>query len=223
MTDQLAPASELLAAIIPRLAARLNRRYPGVPAADMEQQLWMSALERAPRIRELAAEGGDAAERKIRDILYRGGRALGREDERYRRAKKAAAAGYSPEDEQFYSQGLLRILLPLYVDNGVTDAPPKGRSQDGGRTPSDGSERLGYLTMMIDIDEALKRLRAHQRNLLLRYFALPQGDTGDELFTRQQMASSMGMTYDALRQRVTRALGSLQQELGGPSPWPRKR
>lgn len=213
------PLGELLASMIPRVAAKTHHRYPGVPAEDMEQEMWLRALEIPD---ELAGYLEAEDERKVWDRLKTAAKRIGREDERFRRAQKAAAAGYSPEDEQFYSIGLLRNLLPLYVDNGVTDAPPRGRTQDGGRSKSDGSEKLGYLAMMIDLDVALKQVSGYHRSLLKSYFALPQGEGGDDVWKRQQMASSMGMTYDALRMRVARALVSLQEELGGASPWPRR-
>jgi hypothetical protein len=185
----------------------------------MEQEMWLRAVETADQLRELHEAGN---ERRVWDRMKGAARRIGREDERYRRAQRAGALGYSTDDEQFYSLGLLKALLPLYVDHGVTDTPPRGRSQDSGRAPSDGSETGGYLVAMIDIDVAMGRLTPYHRDLLRRYYGLPQGDSGDELFKRQQMASSMGLTYDALRQRVNRALGALQDELGGASPWPRR-
>jgi hypothetical protein len=209
------PLGELLAAMIPRIAAKTHRRYPGVPKDDMEQEMWLRAVEIGPQLRELHAEG---REKKIHDRLLAAAKRIGREDERYRRACRAVALGYAVEDEQYYSLGLLRVLLPQYVDGGVADAPPKGRS-DGPRRPSDDAEGNTYLCMMIDIDAAMSRVQRYHRDLLTRYFSLPQGDSGDELFARQQMASSMGLTYDALRQRVGRALQALQDELGGASPW----
>lgn len=211
------PLSELLSEMIPRVAAKVHRGYAAVPAEDIEQEMWLHALSRPVKMRELYAGGSEGI---IWEELRRAGRRACREDERYRRACRALASGYEPEDEQFYSLRVLRILLPRYIDGGVTESAPQGRDQ--GRTGrSDGSEHGDYLAIMLDMERGLSALKPHQRNLLVRYFTLSQEDSEDGRWLRQQEASSMGLTLEALEMRVHRALVALQRELGGPSPWPR--
>jgi DNA-directed RNA polymerase specialized sigma24 family protein len=56
------------------------------------------------------------------------------------------------------------------------------------------------------------RLPKGQR-LLESYYQVDQSESQDGRWERQQLASSMGLTEDALRHRVHRALLRLQSEL----------
>ena len=216
--SELSPGlSELLAGMIPRIAVRVARTYRHVPAEDLEQEMWLHALSTGERLQRFY-DAGDR-ERAIWDEMKRGARKLVKEDERFRRAQKAAAEGYSTLDEQFYTIGMLQALLPLYFEGGVTEEPPKGRASRG--APGGQSEGGNYLAMMIDLDLGLAAVAVGHQRLLERYFRLPQGDDEASRWTRQQEASSMGLTYDALRMRVYRALAALRHELGGANPWNR--
>jgi hypothetical protein len=57
------------------------------------------------------------------------------------------------------------------------------------------------------------------RRLLETYYGANQEDTDEGRWDREKLASSMGLTADALRHRVHRALQRLQKELGGADPW----
>lgn len=217
MSDLDGPLSELLGEMIPRVAAKVHRGYAAVPAEDIEQEMWLYALSHQLKMREMYSRSDEGI---IWEELRRAGRRACKEDERYRRALRAAASGYETEDEQFYSLRVLRLLLPRYIDGGVTEYAPQGRDQ-GRSGRSDGSEHGDYLAIMLDLSRGLADLKPHQRNLLLRYFSLSQEDSEDGRWSRQQEASSMGLTVEALEMRVHRALVALQRELGGASPWPR--
>lgn len=174
--------------------------------------MWLAAVELAVEINALVVEGAEA---KIEGCLSRAARAEQAREEIEQRARKAYAAGYSPHDEQFYSVGLLRRLLPAYLDGGVSEAPPKRR--DNQPRVSGGEQSYGdWLCMMLDVDQAMGELRPYHRRILEAYFAYPQGSSG---WTHEEIASAVGIGPEVLRKRVWRALRALQGLLGGASPY----
>lgn len=224
------PLAEYLANQVPVEAKRLNREYGRIPVEDFEQAIWLRALER----RDALARFHDQDKRwSIDRDLREAGVKLLKEDQRYTRAVKASEEGYSIEDEQFYSTGLLAKILPALVgtasefeDFDVAEAMQRASSGTDAAgihihssDPHSGAE--SYQAMLIDISIAYKRLPAGQRRLLRAYYRANQEDTSDGRWERQRLAGSMGLTEEALRQRAHRALSALQAQLGGPSPWRR--
>jgi hypothetical protein len=224
MPSQLSgPLAEHLADRIPKAAKRAHARYRQVPAEDMEQAMWVWSLAHPDKLERLFREGRHGV---IWSELRRAGSQAGREDERYRRAVKAAAAGFSLYDLEFYSTGVLARILPALVaadfdapaalSNSMTSTDAAGihiRSTD----PFGGAEN--YLVILVDVAAACARLPEGQRRLLRTFYAVSQDDTQDGRWEREKLASSMGLTADALRMRVNRALRRLQDELGGVDPW----
>jgi hypothetical protein len=218
-----APLAEYLAGRIHVEAARFNRNYPRIPKADYEQVMWVYALEHTALFKSLLEQGKRWT---VTRGLRRGAMLAIREDNRYVRARKALENGYSVEDEEFYSTGLLAKILPalLMADFDVSDAMQNASSgTDAAGIHIRSSDPFGgaenYQAMLIDISLAWKRLSEGQRRLLRAYYRVSQEDTADGRWERQQLASSMGLTEDALRQRAHRALRSLSGKLGGESPW----
>jgi hypothetical protein len=208
--------AEYLATAIPKVSRGLHRNYKSLEADDIAQEMWVGALKRLKYLEANFAAG----DLKLVDVeIRRAGWRACKEDERIRRAEKAAKEGYHPDDEQFYTAGLLQVLIPSFLDGGVTAEPPRGRSQ---RRSGLLSESGDYLAMMTDLSAAMDRLKPHQRRTLEVYYAAPQGDDPDSRFTRNQIAASMGLTLEALMMRVNRAVRALQRELGGDNPWRRR-
>jgi hypothetical protein len=176
---------------------------------DVQQEMWVAAVDRETRLTEHLANGNTHA---IAVILKRAGKNLATQEKREIRAKKAKLAGYEPMDEQFYSVGSLRRLLPMYLDGGVTETPPAGRELSG-HVSGGGSGGYGdYLIVMADVDVAFNSLPAGKRKILARYFSYPQGSGG---WTHTEIASAMGMPPGQLSGRVHYALRALQSRLGG--------
>lgn len=212
----LSPAlTEYLDKIVPHVAAQLHRGYGRLPAEDIAQELYARVLQRPAWFASLLERGEIGL---MREELRRAGWRACKDDERSERAKRAAAAGYDVDDEQFYTLPLLRALLPPFLDGGIAEEPPR---QTGGRAASLKSERGDYLTMMVDIGRGMERIRPHERRTIEQWFSLPQGDDSDSRFARSRLASSQGVALNALEQRVTRALRALQAQLGGDNPWHR--
>lgn len=217
------PLAEFLADRIPKTASRVHGRYKSIPAEDYEQAMWLEMLSRPEKYRAYLADGRGGL---IQRELYRACRKVTQEDRRYRMAVQAAGDGFSPYDIEFYSTGTLAHLLPALVEAefDVSQAMDKAASSTDAagihiRTedPFGGAEN--YLVVLIDVTSAFARLPEGMKRLLRTYYGANQEDTEEGRWAREGLASSMGLTSEALRQRVHRALRRLQDELGGTDPW----
>ena len=217
------PLGEFLADRIPKAAVRAHRRFPDVPAEDFEQAMWLRVFTNPPKFRRLWQEDRQGV---IWTELRRACTRTGQADRRYRLAAKAAEDGYSVYDIDFYSTRSLARLMPALVeaefDVGVAmDKAAAGTDAAGihirTSDPFGGAEN--YLVILVDVTAAYRRLPSGMQRLLETYYSVSQEDNEEGRWARDGLASSMGLTSDALRQRVHRALGRLQDELGGTDPW----
>lgn len=218
-----APLSEYLEDAIPRVASSAHKRYRHVPAEDYSQAVWLAILARPHRF-TIPWEKGEYGVLKAR--LWDAVRAVTAEDDRFRRAQRAAEAGYAVDDIAFYSTGLLALMLPALLEaewdlgeamqrasSGVDAAGVYISSSD----PFSGAEN--YLAMLTDIKRGWGRLTEGQRRLLSAYYSVDQEDSENGRWERDGLAGSMGLTGETLRKRANRALERLQAELGGDDPW----
>jgi hypothetical protein len=217
------PLAEYLAEEVPRVARNRHRRFSRIPVEDFEQQLWAKVYAEMPKFRKLLNEGKHGT---IWLELLNAGTALGYEDERYQRAVKAANAGYSPDDEQFYSTDMLRALLPVLIEAEFEPANAIERATQGtdaagvrihGGDPDSATET--YMVILIDVTQAFRKLSPYQRKLLEDYYGLSQEDDDNGRWERESFASSQGMTLKAYQNKVYRAMDVLQHKLGGRNPW----
>lgn len=206
---------------IPRAAAqrrRINKQdmdqiASSVSPDDVVQEMWLIALDNEAVLLSHLAEGNDRA---ITTILMSGALRMIRAEVQQTRTLKAVEAGYETYDEEFYSAGALRRLIPMYLDGGVCERPPVAREQTW-KVSGGGSGGYGeYMTVMADIDQGFKSLSEAKRKILTRYFAYPQGSGG---LTHTEIASRMGMPPGELKSRVHSAIQTLQRRLGGSNPW----
>lgn len=199
----------VLSDLIPEVAKQRHRWFPEPSVEDLEAELWLAAVEQADWVEEHTGN-----QELLRGWLRKVARRAQKAEERTYRAERAYASGYHPTDEAFYSLRVLRNLLPAYLDQGITEHPPKGRVE-AIRGHSDGSEYGNWLVMMMDIEQGLKSMPEGQARLLRNYFSYPQGSGG---WTHIEISGAMGQNPEALYSRVNRALGALQRELGGANP-----
>lgn len=217
------PLAEFLADRIPKAAKVAHRRFHGVPAEDFEQAMWLRVLAKPAKFRKLFDEAKYGI---IWAELRREGTKVGQEDRRYHLAAQAAADGFSPYDIEFYSTRLLGRLLPALVEAEFDTA--KAMERAAGSTDAAGihirsSDPFGgaenYLVVLVDVVRAFGKLPEGMQRLLKTYYAVSQADDEQGRWDRDGLASSMGLTGEALRSRVHRALQRLQDELGGTDPW----
>lgn len=188
--------------IIQQVATQTRRQFPMVERDDIVQELWLWTLEHQRKTDDWLAGGQDGV-RQLAKSLARAGRA-------YAIKEKAAVVGYDVEDLYFYSTGQLRELLPIVLDRALwTEA---GTPSDlgiitGTTDPALGNNRLA---MLCDVRASLEAGRPADKELLWTAFGLALPD--------EEHAEQLGITVEALRTRVMRAVQRLQKALGGPKP-----
>lgn len=216
-----------LADRIPKAAREANRRFPLVSQDDFEQEMWLRALASSERFARLLAE--DKPE-LIWHELKRAGHRYGMQDDRDRRARKAAAEGYNTYDELFYTPQMLGHLLSELIESEwdlpfAMDRATKGLDLTGVRVQAGGDTHdsfMDYLALLTDVKAAFERLSQYQQDILTTWFSEGTDEEAAK-WDREAIAGSMGITYDALRFRKDRAVKALIRELGGESPYIRRR
>jgi hypothetical protein len=213
MTDEI---KELVAGLTRSLA----RRYPMVEREDIQQELWCAYYCTKFFLGDWHKDPEDTEE--YRQAFNRVRREIRNAAERMCRREKAARVGYQPQDEVFYSTRGLADLVTAYLAQGVQDAPPRGR-EESVRRPGGASDGRDYLISLVDVGEALKRLKPGQIQILTYAYGPDWAHmTDEEIANELQLKGWKGMDAERLRSRVRWALNRLQRELGGPNPWIRQ-
>lgn len=179
---------------IQRVASSLKKQYQMVERDDIVQELW---------VKYLSTDTSHMNSKMVWSTLRRAGAAFCTKE-------KAAITGYDVDDLYYYSTGQIRELLPLVMDR--TSWVQQGVVADLGKISSTGDPALGNnrLAMICDVRSALEAGSDEDKHLLWTTFGL--------CLPEDEHALSMGITEDALRMRVVRALQRLQRRLGGPRP-----
>lgn len=210
MTDEI---KEMVA----NLATSLRRRYPMVEREDIEQELWCAYYCSEYFLGGFYEDDPDTNE--YRQIIKKTRREIRNAAERMCRREKAAVIGYKPSDEAFYSTRALGELVTAYLAHGVQEKPPTGR-EESVRRPGGAGDGRDYVVSLVDVGEALKRLKPSQRKILYHAYG-PEWShmTDEEIAGELSLMGWRNMDADRLRSRVRWALDRLQRELGGSSPW----
>jgi DNA-directed RNA polymerase specialized sigma24 family protein len=199
--------------IAPSVANTAYRRYQKfVEKNDVKQECLLWAAKRAEWTNEMLNEP-DFEKRKHNEqkIAWQ----MLRHAERYCRREKATQSGYQTSDEAFYQGATLAQLLPFVIasvidgtvleqaQEMIRDGQPKGSS-----SPAEGGTLLATL---IDIKGAYLKLEVEERDvLILRYH---------ESLTLAQIGGVLGCHATTAERKCNNALRSLNEELGGQSPW----
>lgn len=147
-----------------------------------------------------------------------GWKALGKSMLRYMNREvakeRSRRTGAKTEDAFYYTPGLIQDTLPdvwdledrLPTDAAPSDTP-KGKSM-----PSEGGNRAAVLA---DVSAAVERLHDDERHLLqARYYSG---------LTIGEMARMRGVSEDTIERRLRLAIQSVNDYLGGESPWRRRK
>lgn len=188
--------------MVQQIATELKRQYRAVERDDLVQELWVWMCSHEDKVGEWA-EDGKRGERRLATSLRRAGRGFAIREQ-------AAKVGYDVEDVYFYSTGQLREILPLALDREMWAEPgvaPETGKLSRTAAPNEGNNRLA---MLCDVRSGLESGSAGDKELLWTHFGLGMPET--------EHAMVLGVTEDALRMRVSRALQRLQKRLGGSRP-----
>jgi len=188
--------------MIAQIATETKRRFPMLEREDIAQELWLWALEHDEKVQEWLGEG-KRGEGRLAKSLRRRARA-------YAIREKAAVVGYEPEDNYFYSTGLLRELIPQALDR--ESWAESGTASETGKLsrttpPSEGGNRIA---MLADVRSALEAGTETDKELLWTHFGLQMDE--------EEHALVLGVTVDTFRKRVNRAVQRVQRRLGGAKP-----
>ena len=199
--------------IIPSVVRSVYQRFrPWTEEQDLRQECYTFATAKNKQFAELLDEP-DTEKRKINE--RRIGWQIKRVAERYARKEKAAKLGYQVADEAFYETATIAQLLP-YVINSIIKGTPLEQGQqlvDDGqpKKPSAPAESGNFLAILIDIKKAYLKLDPENQVILhMRYVSED---------TLQQIAQYLECAVSTADRRVEVALGKLQDNLGGPTPY----
>lgn len=220
-----------------QMADRVARRFLSgnkgfVEYEDLYQECLTWFVEHPRKAAEYAED-----ERKGGAMLWQ---ALSNTCRDYVRQERAAKSGYSPDDQYFYSIGMVQNMLPLIFNNDFTSQavvnvvdrsaePEKDLDQRklGGSSlqESVGAPAVmprrprGYRTtsdipeMVADVKVGYESLTEQDKALLENIYG-----SGDPRKNMTDEAAILGITREALAARVRRACGRLRKPLGGSPP-----
>jgi len=186
-----------IARICNNIGKHVHARFPETPAWDLAQEVWLWVAEHEAEVLEWPSEvsGGLVETTGSTPRLYRRGYRVATA---YAKRQRAARLGYEPQDEFYYSIGLLRRVLPLWLEELRT-----------------GALIIPDRDVVLDLERGWPLLRKENAALLREVFRR------DKPFADmcQLLAQHYKITPDSIEKRVDRALGDLRRVLGGPSPY----
>lgn len=188
--------------MVAQIATETRRQFPMVEREDIVQELYLWALSHEEKVNSWL-DDGKRGERLLGKSLRRRARA-------YALNEKAAKTGYEIDDVYFYSTGLLRELVPEALDRETWSEP--GTASETGKLshtsrPAEGGNRVA---MLCDVRASLEAGSEADKLLLWTHFGLRLDE--------DEHALVLGITVEALRTRLHRAVQRLQRRLGGPKP-----
>ena len=210
MTKEIHPA---FYDIVPSVANVIVRRFRNiVPKEDVIQECWAWAVAKNAAFEDMLNEPDtNKRQQNEKRIAWQMRRAA----ERFARREKAAATGYQTNDESFYETTTIAQLLPFVIHSvlhGTALQQAQDMVNDGQpKKPSAPAESGNFLAILIDIKKAYLKLDPESQAILhMRYVSED---------TLQQIAQYLECAVSTADRRVEVALGKLQEQLGGPTPY----
>jgi RNA polymerase sigma factor (sigma-70 family) len=198
--------------LVRTVAGQYAKRYHMVDRDDIEQELWMWFITHPKKTHEWIKfdpkEGDKLFARSLRNAAHD-----------FCQKEKSKILGYSPDDNYYYDKTIVEQVLPYLLKSEVSDeidliATLDLIQSDLSITNSSGSnpaEHGNWIAYFSDISRAFNELPEDKQNLLrLRYM---------EDFGPGELATQLHITSDAARMKVSRALKTLINKLGGRRPF----
>ena len=187
--------------LVASIAYEYSRKYHMVEANDIRQELWLWFLEHPNKVQVWEKFEGKQSVRIIAKSLRNAAKD-------YCQKEKANAVGYRVEDNYYYDRALIEELLPAVL-RGEKTAPALN---DLGFTATKrvASEGGNWFAMVADIQRGIARLTREQQSIIYLRF----GDGADN----KTFATELGISEDAARMRINRAMNNLLNYLGGNKP-----
>lgn len=187
--------------LVAHIAYEFSRKFHMVDADDVRQELWIWFLEHPNKVKTWEAMDGKQSIKLI-------ARSLRNAAKDYCQKQKAQLGGYRVEDNYYYDRELIEVLLPSVI-RGDQQAPAMNDLGfiTGKKVASEGGN---WFAMMADIQRGFARLDEKQMSILYLRF----GDGCDN----KTFAKELGISEDAARMRINRAVNNLINILGGSQP-----
>jgi hypothetical protein len=170
---------------------------------DLEQigELWM--LEHPQKMEEYKTLD------EPRLAAWRLGKDLWRAMERYARKERAHSVGFKSEDEEFYSDGMIELILPRVL-NGTIQPDVKAREEI--RAPRDPAEGGDYLASYLDVQRAWRNAPLADTERTILEFTYIHG------LSQQAVGSVLSLSQPTVSRGHDRGILKLQEFLGGAKP-----
>jgi RNA polymerase sigma factor (sigma-70 family) len=183
------------------IAYEYSRKFHMCDADDIRQELWIWFLTHPNKV-----QAWNSKDNKESDKLI--ARSLRNAAKDYCQREKARAVGYKVEDNYYYDREVVELLLPAVLRRDLN--APAMTELGFTKAKKVASEGGNWFAMMADIDRALSRLTQEQLTIIYLRF----GDGCDNI----TLSKELGITEDASRMRVNRAVNNLLNFLGGTRP-----
>lgn len=190
--------------LVSTIANQFHRQFPMIERDEVYQHLWLWFLTKKNKTAEwLALE-----DQKQADRLFT--RSLKNHGLEFCRIEKAKIEGYDPDDEFFYTNGFIKLLLPAVLSDDwkriqqVLD--PSGTKS----AKSIASESADWIAYAADIRKAFGKLEERDQNLIYLYYA----EEVDAETLREQ-ATPEKSSAKAAQMAANRAVSKMVRLLGG--------
>lgn len=168
---------------------------------DLAAVGWFWVLEHPAKMEELQAE------ESVRLAAWKLDKAVWKEMERYARRERAQKVGFKAKDEVFYTEAMIKSLLPRVLAN---DPFPERRDREEIRTPTDAAESGDFLASYLDVQRAWKSdVLTLQERTIVEYLLIVGA-------SQEETAAFVGVTRQTAARSFDRAIRKLQSFLGGP-------
>jgi len=187
--------------MVSAIAYEFSRKFHMCDADDIRQELWVWFLEHPNKVSMWE-------ELDIKQSTKLVARSLRNAAKDYCQREKARSAGYKVDDNYYYDREVVEILLPAVLRKDLN--APAMTELGFTKAKKVASEGGNWFAMMADIERALARLTQEQLTIVYLRF----GDGCDNA----SLATELGISEDASRMRVNRAINNLLNFLGGSRP-----
>lgn len=184
------------------IAAEFSRKYHMVEADDIRQELWVWFLEHPNKVHVWEELDGKQSVKLIAKSLRNAAKD-------YCQKEKANAVGYKVEDNHYYDKSLLEDMLPAVIRGDMLAPSLTDLGYTG--TKKVASEGGNWFAVVADIKHGISKLTHEQQSVIYLRFS-------DVCHSNDELAKDLGITEDAARMRVNRAINNLINVLGGVRP-----
>ncbi len=187
--------------MVSAIAYEFSRKFHMCDADDIRQELWVWFLEHPNKVKLWE-------ELDIKQSTKLVARSLRNAAKDYCQREKARSAGYKVDDNYYYDREVVELLLPAVLRKDLN--APAMTELGFNKAKKVASEGGNWFAMMADIERSLARLTQEQLTIVYLRF----GDGCDNA----SLATELGISEDASRMRVNRAVNNLLNFLGGSRP-----